>query len=163
MMAEIFDIVDEKDKVIGRASRKECHDNFLLHRAVHVFIYNSDGLLFVQKRSSKKDVFPDFYEGSLAGHVNTSETYKTAAVRELKEELGIKAKPAQLKKLGKLRLKVTPENEFVTTFVLKNYDGVITFDRKEVADGRFMDAEEVKNLMKNENVTPAFKKALKQL
>ena len=38
---EIFDVVDERDCVIGRASRAEVHARRLRHRAVHIFLFNS--------------------------------------------------------------------------------------------------------------------------
>ena len=52
---EIFDVVNERDEVIGRATRSEVHERGLLHRAVHIFVFNSRGELFIQKRSMSKD------------------------------------------------------------------------------------------------------------
>ena len=34
---EIFDIVDERDVVVGREFRREIHRRGLLHRAIHIF------------------------------------------------------------------------------------------------------------------------------
>ena len=47
---EYFDIVDSRDHVVGRAPRREVHARALLHRAVHVLVFDSQGRIFLQKR-----------------------------------------------------------------------------------------------------------------
>ncbi|MEJ0091140.1 MAG: hypothetical protein WDM80_15525 [Limisphaerales bacterium] len=54
MSEEIFDIVNERDEVIGQAPRKEVHARGLWHRAVHVLVFNARGEVFLQKRSMLK-------------------------------------------------------------------------------------------------------------
>lgn len=88
---EIFDVVDERDQVIGQASRHEVHRQKLLHRAVHVFVFNKAGELFLQRRSKWKDMHPLRWDSSAAGHVNTGHTYDETAPREIEEELGVSA------------------------------------------------------------------------
>lgn len=86
---EIFDVVDENDCVIGQATRAEVHREKFLHRAVHILVCDSDGNVILQKRSREKDTAPGLFSTSCAGHVDAGETYEAAAMRELKEELGI--------------------------------------------------------------------------
>ncbi len=86
---EIFDVVDEQDRVVGQALRSVVHARKLLHRAVHIFVFNSRGELLLQKRSSLKDEYPLCYTSSASGHLSAGETYETAAPRELEEELGL--------------------------------------------------------------------------
>ena len=88
---EVFDVVDADDRVIGQATRGEVHRGGLRHRSVHVFLFNSRGELFLQKRAATKDTFPGCYDSSASGHLNTGETYDGGAVRELEEELGLTA------------------------------------------------------------------------
>ena len=53
---ELFEIVDENDRVIGTAPRRECHGNpALVHRAAHVLVFNRAGELLLQKRSPHKE------------------------------------------------------------------------------------------------------------
>lgn len=52
-------LVDNNDKIIGNASKKDCHlvskdGGVLLHRAFSVFLFNKKGNLLLQKRSSQK-------------------------------------------------------------------------------------------------------------
>jgi isopentenyl-diphosphate Delta-isomerase len=86
---EIFDVVDEHDRVVGQAPRSVVHEQKLSHRAVHVFVFNSRGELLLQKRSALKDEYPLCYTSSASGHLSAGETYETAAPRELEEELGL--------------------------------------------------------------------------
>jgi len=92
---EIFDVVDADDRVTGQMSRHEVHRQKLLHRAVHIFVFNQRGELFLQRRSRWKDVHPLRWDSSAAGHVNAGQTYEETAPRELEEELGVSA-PVEL-------------------------------------------------------------------
>jgi 16S rRNA (adenine1518-N6/adenine1519-N6)-dimethyltransferase len=89
MSEEIFDVVDELDRVVGKAPRSVVHARKLLHRAVHIFVFNSRGDLLLQKRSALKDEYPLCYTSSASGHLSAGESYETAAPRELEEELGL--------------------------------------------------------------------------
>ena len=89
MSEEIFDLVNERDEVIGQAPRREVHARGLWHRAVHVLAFNSRGEIFLQKRSMKKDTAKGKWDSSTSGHVDTGEHYDATAVRELREEIGL--------------------------------------------------------------------------
>ena len=102
MTKEVFDIVDEDDRIIGQATRDEVHGNpGLIHRVVHILVFNRSNDIYLQKRSKNKDVQPGKWDTSVGGHVDKDESYKDAAVREMEEELGIKGVP--LKFLYKYR------------------------------------------------------------
>jgi isopentenyl-diphosphate delta-isomerase type 1 len=89
MNEEVFDVVDEQDRVIGQAPRSEVHRRGLNHRAVHVLIFNQRGEVFLQKRSMEKDCFPGAWDSSASGHVDRGEDYDACALREVREELGV--------------------------------------------------------------------------
>jgi 16S rRNA (adenine1518-N6/adenine1519-N6)-dimethyltransferase len=86
---EIFDVCDEQDRVIGTAPRSRVHAEWLLHRAVHVFVFNTQGQLLLQRRSATKDESPLKLTSSASGHLGTGESYETAAIREMQEEIGL--------------------------------------------------------------------------
>lgn len=90
MSEEIFDVVNERDEVIGRETRREVHRMGLKHRAVHVLVFNSRGEVFLQKRSMSKDTSPGLWDSSASGHVDGGESYDSCAIRELREEIGLK-------------------------------------------------------------------------
>lgn len=89
MNDDLFDLVDERDRVVGRATRREVHARGLLHRAVHILVFDSAGRVYLQKRSQAKDVAPGVWDSSCSGHVDAGEDYDGAAVRELREELDL--------------------------------------------------------------------------
>jgi isopentenyldiphosphate isomerase len=89
MSEEIFDVVNERDEVIGRAPRQEVHARGLWHRAVHVLVFNVRGEIFLQKRSLKKDIAAGKWDSSSSGHLDHGEAYDTCAVREVREEIGL--------------------------------------------------------------------------
>lgn len=86
---EILEIVDQENRIVGSARRKDIHEQGLRHRAVHVLIFNLEGRFFLQKRSMAKDTNPGLWDTSAAGHVEPGESYLNCAVREVAEELGI--------------------------------------------------------------------------
>lgn len=86
---EIFDVVDADDQLTGTATRGEVHEKKLLHRAVHLFVFNKRGDLLLQKRSPLKDSCPGLWDSSVSGHLDSGEDYQAAAIRELDEEMGI--------------------------------------------------------------------------
>ena len=153
---DIFDIVNERDEVIGRAPRSEVHARGLLHRAVHVLVFNSRGEVFLQKRSMKKDRQPGVWDSSCSGHVDSGEDYDQTAVRELQEEIGLKLKapPARLFKVD-----ACPETdaEFVWVYRCQN-DGPFQLDPDEIDAGDWFVPERVTQWMKYapEDFAPAF-------
>ena len=65
------------------ATRHTVHREKLLHRAVHIFVFNQRGELFLQRRSQWKDMHPRCWDSSAAGHVNSGDNYDDTAPREL--------------------------------------------------------------------------------
>lgn len=58
-LAENCILVDEFDRAIGQSSKRDCHrvdenGHIKLHRAFSVFLFNSNGDMLIQKRSSHK-------------------------------------------------------------------------------------------------------------
>ena len=89
MSEEIFDVVNERDEVIGQNTRREVHARGLWHRAVHVLVFNARGEIFLQKRSLKKDIAAGKWDSSASGHLDSGEAYDACAVREVCEEIGL--------------------------------------------------------------------------
>jgi 16S rRNA (adenine1518-N6/adenine1519-N6)-dimethyltransferase len=116
---EIFDVVDGHDQVIGREFRREIHRQGLLHRAIHIFWLRGDGQLCLQRRSYAKDNCPGLLSTSCAGHVDSGEDYLTAAVRELREELGVSVPSSDLQEIDYAPCHPDLGNEFVRVYLLR--------------------------------------------
>ena len=52
MPEELFDIVDDQDRVIGQMARSEVHRRKLFHRAVSIFVFDSRGQLLLQRATT---------------------------------------------------------------------------------------------------------------
>ncbi|HWL07498.1 MAG TPA: NUDIX domain-containing protein [Planctomicrobium sp.] len=90
MTEEQFDVCDEQDQVIGQEARSVVHARNLLHRAVHIWVWKPrEEEMYLHLRSPGKDQFPLCLTSSASGHVDAGESYEQAAVRELREELGL--------------------------------------------------------------------------
>ncbi|HEY6166572.1 MAG TPA: NUDIX domain-containing protein [Verrucomicrobiae bacterium] len=138
---EIFDIVNERDEVIGQRTRGEVHRLGLLHRAVHVLVFNRRGEVFLQKRSMKKDMHPGAWDSSASGHLDSGEDYDACAVRELREELGvvITTAPARLFKIAACR---ETDQEFVWVFRHET-EGPFELHPEEIERGEWFAAAHV--------------------
>jgi isopentenyl-diphosphate delta-isomerase len=137
---EVFDLVDEHDQVIGQATRAEVHAKGLYHRAVHVLLFNSEGKVFLQKRSMFKDTAPGCWDSSASGHVDRGEVYTETAVRECREELGVEVE--NLKKLAKLPPGKANGFEFVEIYTGK-HEGPFELNPAEIVDGKWYCSSEV--------------------
>lgn len=91
---EILDIVDENDQVIGQFPRGKAYAEGLRHRCAFIQARDSEGRLFVHRRTPDKLIFPSLYDMWVGGVVGAGETYDEAALREAEEELGVFGLPA---------------------------------------------------------------------
>ena len=136
MNEEIIDVVDDRDEVVGRATRADVHGRGLMHRAVHVLVFNALGQVFLQKRSMSKDRSPGLWDSSASGHVDSGESYDACAVRELGEELGLipDHAPGRLFKLAACR---ETDQEHVWVYRC-DAEGPFELNRQEIDDGEWV-------------------------
>ena len=151
---EILEVVDSQDKVTGTATRREIHKHGLLHRAVHIFVFNPADQIYIQRRSISKDRHPGKLDSSAAGHVDPGETYEQAAIRELQEELGIRA---EVKEILRVPASEQTDNEHVVLFKAVTELEPVP-DEEEIQWGAFMSREQVTELIQEspEDFVPAF-------
>lgn len=88
-MEEKVILVDENDVPLGVMEKLQAHQEGLLHRAFSVFLFNQKGEILLQKRASTKYHSPNLWTNACCSHPREGETYHQAALRRLKEELGI--------------------------------------------------------------------------
>lgn len=99
-MDEYIDLVDKKGIPIGKTALKsEAHKNGWYHNTIHLWLYTSRGEILLQQRSHKKTIYPLLWDVSVAGHIDAGEDFKTAAIRETKEEIDLKLQPGDLTKI----------------------------------------------------------------
>lgn len=144
---EYFDLVDEKDNVIGKIKETEqVQPNKL--RFINIIIIDENKKIIVPKRSGNRIIFPNCYDFSVGGHVNSGESYEQAAYRELKEELNIEN--VKLIEIGYFN----PYKDNVDTFsklYLSRYNNKIEeYDKEGITDIFYMTIDEIKELIRKE-------------
>jgi len=88
MVSDRITIVDELDKVIGFGDYNYIHTRGILHRFVSIFLLDNERRILIQKRANSK-YHGNLYSESTSAHVRQNEEYNGAAIRKLKEELGL--------------------------------------------------------------------------
>jgi isopentenyldiphosphate isomerase len=155
---ELLPLVNDEGIVIGQATRGECHSNpALLHPVVHLHVFNWKGQLFLQKRSSSKDLFPGFWDTAVGGHVGIGETPGESLMREAMEELGIDASGSTF--AAKYVWKNEHETELTYSYYIV-HEGAISFDKIEIDDGRFFSKKEIEERKGHGILTPNFENEL---
>lgn len=145
MSDEIFDVVDDRDRVIGKQTRREVHRRGLKHRAVHVLVFNERGEVYLQKRSFKKDTFPGAWDSSASGHLDSGETYDACAVREAREEIGLFLHRTP-KRLFKIEACPQTGQEFVWVYRSES-NGPFRLNLDELECGAFFKADHINRWM----------------
>jgi isopentenyldiphosphate isomerase len=157
---EIFPVVDEDGRVVGTATRGECHSGSrLLHPVVHLHVFNAAGDIYLQKRPAWKDIQPGKWDTAVGGHVDYGETPEEALRREVREELGISSFTPEF--VGKYVFESARERELV--YVSRcTYDGAISPSAEELDGGRFWTMEEIGQNMGRNVLTPNFESEFKR-
>lgn len=158
---ELFDILNEKGEKTGQTmTRREVHRTGALHGSVHIWIIRRrlEGLeVLLQRRAHDKDSYPDCYDAASTGHIDAGEDSLTAAVREVSEELGIKASPSELIPLFRQRVRednVFRRKRFINNEINRVYllrrnirDEELDFEREEISELKWFGAEQLTKLL----------------
>jgi isopentenyl-diphosphate delta-isomerase len=144
---EQFEIFTEDGVSLGTAPRSRVHAEGLWHKSAQVFLFDSVGRLYLQRRVENKDVCPGLWDQSAAEHLKPGESWAAGALRGLAEELGITG--IQLKPLGEpfagrldqVELGVH-DHELQQAFT-GIWDGPVRCDPEEVAEVRLVDLGEL--------------------
>ena len=153
---ELFDILNEDGTRTGLVrERGVAHLEGSLHPTAHVWIVRKkeDGWdLLLQKRSACKDSNPGCWDISSAGHVEAGDDYLPSAIRELAEELGIRAREEELHFVGMRRAQFEDvfygrpfrDNELSAVYIYREPvdETALTLQESEVEAVRWMDYRE---------------------
>jgi isopentenyl-diphosphate delta-isomerase len=150
-MDELLDIVSDEDIVTGQQMRSTVHQLGLQHRGVHVFLFTPDGKMLVQKRSADRAASPSMLDCSVSEHVKAGESYLEAAIRGMKEEMGVEG--IEIKTLVKFRMNYGINDNEISTV----YEGIVDpvnveFDPIEIEEINYYSVQELQKMVTEGNV-----------
>ena len=151
-MIEYVDVIDDKDTVIGKTTRKNAHTKATLHPTVKILLFNSIGQILLQQRSKNKSIFPSYWDISVCEHILSGESQIKAAARGLWEELSVKTK---IKLLRNNHIQVSQygieKQRFIECELVKLYggffDGEIKTNKEEITDIMFVSIPKLRKLI----------------
>ena len=152
MSVEIIDVVDGEDNFVRKAPRSEVREKGLLHRASRIIVVNAKGKILIQKRTAQKDLYPGCWDVGIGETVTSGESYESAAVRGLAEEVGIRGITEDgIKDSFCFMQHFRSENDNSNSKVYDlTYDGEIKPDPAEVEEVRHVSAYEIRRLMEKD-------------
>jgi len=120
---ELFDVITEDGAPTGIFKRRaDVHRDGDWHRAIHVWVYGvQDDIPFLlfNQRGRHKDTWPGVLDVTVGGHLAAGETIEQA-FREVEEEIGIVADPANLHFLETRKAYGKIERELQDVFLYRN-------------------------------------------
>jgi isopentenyldiphosphate isomerase len=137
---EIVLIVDSEDNVVDQVPRSVMRAQALRHRVTYIFVFDSTGKLFVQKRTTTKDLYPGYFDLAAGGVVCVGESYEESALREAGEELGIRDQP--LKSHFKFYFEEAGNQCWGQVYSCI-HNGPFELQKEEVASGEFVDVDRI--------------------
>ncbi|MFA6322677.1 MAG: NUDIX domain-containing protein [Candidatus Buchananbacteria bacterium] len=200
-MSEYLEIYDLKNKFVGVVERNKFYDQIRKEyketgkiskkiKSIRVIIMNSQGRIYLQKRSKTKAQNPGLYDKTVGGHVPAGYSWEMAVIKECTEELGLPVAIVNEKEfLLAIRstdlsvvglLKVTEKNNnflsfrkdklgdfiqpYITTWYLGYYDGNLRFKDGEAIGLETFSVKELEQEIKEnpENFTEDIKYVFKK-
>jgi len=181
-MKDVIPTVDENDVVTGSGTKRECHSRLvgdgkgILHRAFSVFLFNSEKKLLLQRRSSTKITFPDYWTNTCCSHPRYNDEelvekdsigIKTAAQRRMEFELGIEQSVFPFDAMDiitrihyfAISCDEWCEHELDYVIFVQGEVDLSKVNVDEVSETRYVSMDEMKEFRKNDQVvfTPWFR------
>lgn len=148
---EYIDIYDENNNPTEKIKEKtKVHEDGDFHRTAHIWIINDKHELLLQKRSATQKSHPNCWDISAAGHIRADETVIGGAIRELEEELGVKAKEDDFKFIAIIKSTKNPKNhEFGYVYLLESNNKIedYTFEDEEVSEVKYIYFEDLEKMV----------------
>ncbi|HUD11254.1 MAG TPA: NUDIX domain-containing protein [Candidatus Saccharimonadia bacterium] len=142
-MADVT-VVDEHDRVVGKAEYLDARRTGLYHRITQVVIQNKRGEVLLQLRGPVVHEAPGTWDLGAGGHVDPGYDYLDAALNEAREEVGLA--DLSLTELGKHLSEIRGPTEVVRRFntvYSARFDGEVLPDQEEAAAVRWIGIPEL--------------------
>lgn len=149
-MTEYVASVDDYDNVLEVVTRTEASKNNCNVRIAAVLVFNENNEILLQKVSAKKKKDAGKWSYSAAGHVDAGEDYPTAALRELKEELGIDGEIEEYIGLSRTVDPITKQKKSFHRAYKVVHNGPFVFDEDEADEIQFFTIEKITQMIRSD-------------
>lgn len=153
---EVVALVNDKDEIVGKATRSEVHSKGLLHRETYCYVINAKNQVLLHRRKDNH-----LWDHSSSGHFSFNESYEDGIEREVEEELGIKLLKEDFEEIAKEKIigRRNDNQRFVKLFLVKKDIPIEQFeiDKSEVQEIRYFKKNELKKLLLSDEITSSAK------
>lgn len=157
---ELLRVYNEHNEYINQlVDRDIVHIKGLWHREVLIIVINKKGEILLQKRSNTRKYYPNKW-ALCAGHVVGSEKVYSTAIRELKEEIGLKVCKDDLNFIG-IYKKDDPKNrKFSYIYIVRTNTDIdeYTIQKDELSQLKYISISKLIKLTKSDDKSLAFHK-----
>lgn len=144
---EIWDILDEKGSITGKTIiRGEELKEGEYHLVVHIWIQNDKGEYLIQKRADHLKLLPGKW-AITGGSAVQGEDSITAAIREVKEELGL---DVDINKMNKI-VRIKRKDNLADVWMLKQNVSLedLVLQEEEVSKAAWATKEDIMNMVRD--------------
>jgi len=134
-------LVDSAGEQVGVDTRARCHAvDGLRHLAFSVYLFDGAGRLLIHQRHASKPLWPSYWSNSCCSHPVEGEAVEDAAVRRVREELGVdvEVRPVHRYEYRATYEDVGTEHEVVTVFIGRVDPEALAPDPTEVSAHRLV-------------------------
>lgn len=150
---EVWDIYNEnREKTEKTHIRGEEMQEGDFHQVIHVWIMNESGQFLIQRRQPWKKGWSNMWDCSAAGSALAGETSEMAAIREVKEELGIDLQMVNSEILFTIKFARGFDDHFLVVQDINIED--LSLQYEEVADAKWATIEEIGDLVQTGEFIP---------
>ncbi|MGN0551891.1 MAG: NUDIX domain-containing protein [Oscillospiraceae bacterium] len=159
---EIFDLYDEnRIKTVKSMIRGDKTPDGFYRMVVHICIFNSDSKMLVQQRQPFKKGWSNMWDVSVGGSAVSGDTSLSAAIREVREELGIVLEPSQLRHF----ITIVDKSVFDDWYAVNQDIDIseLKLQPEEVQNAKWADIDEIKAMIDKEIFIPYHKSFIDML
>lgn len=159
-MVELLRVVDKDGNDTNEIlEREELHNRSKLHNEVTIYVINDNKEVLLQRRSSTRRFCPNML-GVIAGHTEYNETPVDGAIRELKEEIGIKVNKGDIFKLyDRYLVQERFNNHFMYSFytICNMKEEEFKIQKEELSYVKWYSIDDVIDMIRDNNKEVVFK------
>ena len=151
---EIVDVYNKRKELTKEKKERYERINVKYTQYIHVWIMNDKNQFLIQKRSENKKINPNKWSQT-GGAVDCGETVIQAAIREVKEELGINLTKENIEFMLSYKRRYTFMDVFLVRKNIELKD--VVMQKEEVQKVKWATEEEIEDMVKSGEIVGTLK------